>query len=184
MLSEHHIKNEKILEMLNLDEHFIRHYKDEANEIIELRINYWAPLSLDSGVKILNQFSGVGQHYPDYCFPLSGFDRISEFDINTQLNGIPVEPVSSRIFAKDGEKKCVLFWFKKEAARMPLVRKNPFKTLEVLIDSWADPQPRNISSQYLVNLIADVSESPEETRKTLMKFAKTLAPILPEYGVD
>ncbi len=163
------------LDKLNSDDYLVRVYRN-GNELIELRIIYWTPSTY-----VYNQVgSGVNGHIPDRCFPSWGFNQIEEFDSDLTLNGPENYTLSSRLFVKSDKEQAVAFITKNRFVEdYPNSISGKIKTM---IQSW-NRSFINVSSQYVVTMIAAADHSRNDAQKSLIKFANLVSPILPEFGI-
>ena len=172
--------------ILKADDYLMRYYINDHDEMVEVRVFYWKPLSAKNPVQDLESSKpaiGAQQHYPDNCFPSWGYERITQFDSELRIPGVTRIPASVRLFEKGGEQQCVLFWYKNERDLMPLLSRDSIKRAQELFNSWKQPLAEN-ESQYVITIIVGVNQSYEKAHATAVQFGKNLARILPEFGIE
>ena len=173
-------------DVLQADDSLLCYYTNGNNEIIEVRIFYWKPLSARNPGEDLGSRKlaiGAQRHYPDNCFPSWGYQRIREYDDDLKIPGLTRVSASVRLFEKAGRQQCIVFWYRNERDLIPLTSRDSFKRAQELFNSWKQPLVEN-ESQYVVTLIVGVDRSYEAARAIALRFAEDLARILPEYGIE
>lgn len=164
------------LKVLQNTDYLIRTYKDESDNLIELRFIYWNPFQFKSD----ELRAGVSGHYPDNCFPSWGFRRLESGNIDRQIEGIPTDLVSIRVFEKSGVEQLVLYWLNRKIGKdLPDRLRNRLKTL---FNSWNDPFIDR-ESQYVVTIVTKISGDRDAARNTAIDFARIIGPSLPEFGI-
>ena len=164
-------------QILMATDFLIRTYRTKGGDEVELRLIYWDPLKH----RRQGRAPGVDFHIPDVCFPCWGFTRIKEFDSDVKIERISKNTVSLRQYRKSGRVQCVLYWYK--AQENVLSQRNILWRLRVLYESWTKPF-LNHGPEYVVTLISDGTNSFEKSKATVRRFAESLAPHLPNFGID
>ena len=164
------------LDLLQPTDYLIRHYGLD-NEPIELRMVYWDPIKY----RREERRHGLDNHIPDICYPAWGYTRIPEHDTEILLNDVSLNSISIRRFYKADHEECVLFWY---VGEQKLLSKGDLrKRVMFLIDSWKQPFLTH-GSQYVVSIVVPVKSSYNDAQKKAIEFAKSVRPILHEYGIN
>ena len=167
------------LEYLSPIDHVIRHYETVDNHGVELRIFYWSPLKF----RRFEHREGVGSHIPDVCFPSWGFERIDEFDRELEFSEVGLSNVNVRLFRKENNEKCVLFWYNGKTGENVLPKGQFALRGQKLLHSWNEPILHH-GVQYIVTVIADIKTTRPAAENAAIQFVRDISPILPEFGIE
>ena len=118
-------------------------------------------------------------HTPDECYPAAGWERDWEFESDEEYPWLPGELGSSRLYHRGGESELLLFWlgltFKRTLSPDQLVSR-----LKSMIQSWSYAPAANI---HTITIVTDATGDPEQAKAEVLEFSRTLADILPDYGI-
>ena len=93
---------ERVLDVLDLDDVFCRQYTKGDTEIM-VYAAYWFPGS--------EPYSSVAIHNPDSCWVIAGWDVLErESNRSIELAGIPLKEHEWGVYGKAGNETHVLFW--------------------------------------------------------------------------
>ncbi len=148
----------------------IRIFQTPDDKIVTFWIFWWEPA----------MSCALQSHTPDICYPASGWQRISRFDFADIIFGIPADPAYIRLFSKPQGQKMVLSWHRGNKRLIP--PKGILPKIRHLIKTWNNPDTDR-NSRFIVTMETDVKTSPENARNLLIRFARSLGPLLKEYGL-
>ena len=155
-----------------------RGYRARDGTPVDLCILYWQPFQTRSP-----RFM-VGPHAPDLCYGASGWRREREFDAKLAITGFTDEEANVRLYRKLGDAQVVVFWTQRSGSG-PLVwspARSPLSRVRELITLWNNPTVKR-DPQYYVRIGVDATEDLEAAKATAIRFARAIAPILPECGL-
>ena len=173
--------DEILVEKINADEFFIRYYRNDRDEVVKLRVYYWKPLS--EVVNVSEAPAEVTGHIPDNCFRASGFTWVKAVNSEIEIPGIPT-PVRGRLYERSGREVCGLYWYRNTRDLTPLTSRDSLARARELFRSWKQPLVTG-KTQYTVVITVDVKNtSYAAAQKSAVQFARAIAGVLPEYGID
>ncbi|PXA03262.1 hypothetical protein DDZ13_12615 [Coraliomargarita sinensis] len=93
---------ERVLDVLDLDDVFCRQYTKGDTEIM-VYVAYWFPGS--------EPYSSVAIHNPDSCWVIAGWDVLErESNRSVKMSGYPLKEHEWGVYEKDNNEVYVLFW--------------------------------------------------------------------------
>ena len=172
--------NAEVLEKLRPSDVLEYTYETKSGEQAELSIMYWAPFKTRTPKYVID----MHPHRPDGCYPAMGWTRDETFDVESEIEGIPYGKVRIHLFRKSDRSLVVLYWVRKTGMTPDYWSPSPGLRARVadLVRYWNDPLVLR-GDQYYVRVSAEASGSPESAQETVIRLARAIAPVLPEYGI-
>lgn len=167
---------------LSPDDALIAQYIGENGQPVLLNVFYWKPRLITPDddyrrdVKI--------PHNPDHCFPGAGWERMTTSDAALPCPWETNNVLFVRFYVKGNVARVVLFanQYGYPGGRR-FVPEDVLDRLAALWKSLRVPPTAVAGERYSVIVAADASRSATVARRTALRFAQALAPLLPEYGI-
>ena len=157
--------NKQSMEILQVDDYFMRSYRNSKGEIIGLYIGYFK-----------SQREGKGIHSPRQCLPGSGW-----VPVNTSVHNMPVSshnpeavPVNKFIMGKGLDRQLFLFWYH---GRGRIYASEYWNKIYLIWDGLT----RKRTDGALVRVNNPVMGNVEDSLKTQSEFIQLFLPLLEEY---
>jgi exosortase/archaeosortase family protein len=163
-------------DMLRPTDRLLATYVGPDGRLFPITLLYWKPPRSEPSNRpdLLQR-----PHTPDECYPAAGWKRDWEFDSDREYAWLPGELGSIRLYHRNGESQLLLFWlgltFKRTLSPDQLLSR-----LKSMIQSWNYAPAANI---HTITIMTDATGDPETARKEALEFSRTLAEILPDYGI-
>ena len=157
--------DQKIYDILGVDDSFLGDYKTLDEKQINLYIGYYK-----------SQREGDLIHSPKNCMPGAGWNitRTSLVDLNISQRNPNKIKVIKLIMQKGKERQVVLYWFQ---SRGRVISSEYWQKIYLVWDAIF----KHRTDGSFVRLVAPISESEAETTRYMEKFAQQLFPILEQY---
>lgn len=153
------------MEVLQVDDYFIRNYRNSNGEIIGLYIGYFK-----------SQREGKGIHSPRQCLPGAGWAPV-----NTSVYGMAVPghnpetvPVNKFVMGKGLDRQLYLFWYH---GRGRVYASEYWNKIYLIWDGLTKKR----TDGALVRVNSAVIGNPEDALKTQIEFINLFFPLLKEY---
>jgi len=156
------------MEILQVDDYFMRNYRNSNGEIIGLYIGYFK-----------SQREGKGIHSPRQCLPGAGWVPVNIAVYNLKVPGHNPEMVSVNKFVmgKGLDRQLYLFWYH---GRGRVYANEYWNKIYLIWDGLT--KKRTDGALIRVNNLA--TRNPNEALQTQTEFIKLFFPLLKEYIPD
>ena len=156
------------LEILKVDDYFMRNYRNSKGEVIGLYIGYFK-----------SQREGKGIHSPRQCLPGAGWVPVNTAVYRMTLPGHNPEtvPVNKFVMGKGLDRQLYLFWYHGRGR----IYASEYRNKIYLI--W-DGLTRKRTDGALVRVNNPVIGNTEDALKTQSDFIQLFLPLLKEYIPD
>jgi len=169
-------------EMLNPSDHTIRWYSGPSKELIACSIIYWSP-QIDSPLSRFRSRPNI-PHVPGGCYPVAGWEHERAFDDTITREWLSGYSAHIQLFHKPLESRVILNWFEtEESDRSPFTPSGMRERLALLAASWKEPLTSSVARRFSVSVSVTVRTNPAAAKRTAIHFAKTISPILADYGI-
>jgi len=155
--------NQKIYDILGVDDSVLGHYKDDKNQYVQLYIGFYR-----------NQKEGDLIHSPKNCMPGSGWNIVNSGIEEVVLKDNKTIKVIKLNLKKDSEEQIVLYWFH---SRGRIISSEYRQKIWLVIDSVT----KRRTDGSFVRLISPVNETKGKTLEILKEFVSEIYPYLNEY---
>ncbi|MDY0131712.1 MAG: EpsI family protein [Desulforegulaceae bacterium] len=155
--------NQKIYDILGVDDSVLAHYKDDKNQYVQLYIGFYR-----------NQKEGDLIHSPKNCMPGAGWNIVNSGIEEVVLEDDKTIKVIKLNLKKDSEEQIVLYWFH---SRGRIISSEYFQKIWLVIDSVT----RGRTDGSFVRLVSPVNETRDKTLEILKEFTSEIYPYLNEY---
>lgn len=155
--------DQKILDVLRLDDYIMRAYVSQDNTPVWLYVGYYQ-----------SQREGATYHSPKNCLPGAGWDIMRSELVTVQISGFPQMTVNKVLIQKGREQQLVYYWYQ-DRGRI------------IASEYWAkfylvyDAMTRNRTDGALVRISLAVTASQEESSRDAVEFIETVFPFLNDY---
>jgi EpsI family protein len=166
-ISEQKIEG-RSMEILRVDDYFVRNYRNSKGEVIGLYIGYFK-----------SQREGKGIHSPRHCLPGAGWVPLDTEVYRMAVPGHNPEtvPVNKFVMGKGLDRQLFLFWYYGRG------RIYASEYLNKMYRIW-DGLTKNRTDGALVRVNSPVIGNTEDVLKTQCDFIKLFFPLLKEYIPD
>ncbi len=166
-MSEHKIEG-RSMEVLRVDDYFMRNYRNSSGEIIGLYIGYFN-----------SQREGKGIHSPRQCLPGAGWVAVDTSVYNMPISGHHPEtaPVNKFIMGKGLDRQLYLFWYH---GRSRVYASEYWNKIYLIWDGLTKKR----TDGALIRVNNPVLGNPESALKTQTEFINLFFPLLKEYIPD
>ena len=165
-VSDHKI-DDRSMEILKVDDYFMRNYSNSKGEVIGLYIGYFR-----------SQREGKGIHSPRLCLPGAGWVPVDTSVYNMPgANNPGTIPVNKFVMGKGLDRQLYLFWYHGRGRAYASEYGNKIYLI------W-DALTQKRTDGALVRVNSPVAGSTENTLKTQTEFIKQFLPLLKEYIPD
>lgn len=156
--------DDRALKILQIDDYFIRNYRNSKGHIIGLYVGYWK-----------SQREGKGIHSPRQCLPGAGWEPAdtSVYHLPLDHNSDPVS-VNRFVMQKGLDRQLYLFWFQ---GRGRAYASEYWNRLYIILDALV----HNRTDGALVRVNNAIIEDPDQSLKIQTDFINLFYPILKEY---
>jgi len=153
------------MEILQVDDYFVRNYRNSKGEIIGLYIGYFK-----------SQREGKGIHSPRQCLPGAGWVPVNTAVYRMAVPGHNPEtvPVSKFVMGKGPDRQLYLFWYH---GRGRVYASEYWNKIYLIWDGLTKKR----TDGALVRVNTPVIGNPEDALKTQSDFIKLFFPLLKEY---
>ena len=165
------------IDTLAMSEYVKRTYAKAGEPEIGLTLMFWNPRQVD-----VPRWPVLYPHVADGCYPGSGWIRAPRYDKDVRESWLPQGTVLvTRLFSKNGRTRVIVFWRSEtHGAGSPGI----VPRLQKMFTAWSKPPSTHLRSQYSVKIEVDVEGGEvESARKAAVNFARSVAPLLWEYGI-
>ena len=166
-ISEQKIEG-RSMEVLQVDDYFMRNYRNAKGEIIGLYIGYFK-----------SQREGKGIHSPRQCLPGAGWVAVSAaaFQMAVPNHNPEIVPVNKFVMGKGLDRQLYLFWYQ---GRGRVYASEYWNKIYLIWDGLT--KKRNDGALVRVN--NPIIGNAENALKTQTEFIKLFCPLLKEYIPD
>jgi EpsI family protein len=156
------------LEILKVDDYFMRNYRNSRGEVIGLYIGYF---------KAQNETKGI--HSPRQCLPGSGWSpvNIAVYQMAAPGHNPETVPVNKFIMGKGLERQLYLFWYH---GRGRIYASEYWNKIYLIWDGLTKKR----TDGALVRVNIPIIGNTEEALKTQSDFIQLFLPLLKEYIPD
>jgi EpsI family protein len=156
------------MEVLQVDDYFMRNYRNSKGEIVGLYIGYFK-----------SQREGKGIHSPRQCLPGAGWSpvNIAVHRMTAPGHNPEMVPVNKFVMGKGLDRQLYLFWYHGRGR----IYANEYWNKVYLI--W-DGLTKKRTDGALVRVNIPVIRNTEDALKTQSDFVKLFLPLLKEYIPD
>ena len=156
------------LEMLKVDDYFMRNYRNSKGEVIGLYIGYFK-----------SQREGKGIHSPRQCLPGSGWNPVSlaVYQVTVPGHNPETVPVNKFVMGKGLERQIYFFWYH---GRGRIYASEYWNKIYLIWDGLTKKR----TDGALVRVNHPVTGNTEDALKTQSDFIQLFLPLLKEYIPD
>jgi EpsI family protein len=166
-VSEHKIEG-RSMEVLQVDDYFMRNYRNAKGEIIGLYIGYFK-----------SQRERKGIHSPRQCLPGAGWVAVSAtvFQMTVPNHNPEIVPVNKYVMGKGLDRQLYLFWYQ---GRGRVYASEYWNKIYLIWDGLTKKR----TDGALIRVNYPVIGNTEDALKTQTEFINLFFPLLKEYIPD
>jgi len=166
-VSEHKIEG-RSMEVLQVDDYFMRNYRNSNGENIGLYIGYFK-----------SQREGKGIHSPRQCLPGAGWVPVSAtvFQMTVPNHNPEIVPVNKFLMGKGLDRQLYLFWYQ---GRGRVYASEYWNKIYLIWDGLTKKR----TDGALIRVNNPVARNTDDALKTQSEFIKLFFPLLKDYIPD